>query len=114
MSQTPSDRRGGTRKPAHFVAELELDGAPIGCAVSRDASTAGLLLLTQCSLGTGKQILVRLWITAGREPRHIEASVVRCERLPLGQSGIWTHKVAVSLRDQPSDFGELIDLLADS
>jgi len=107
------ERRGGTRKPAHFVAEIELDGTPTGCAVSRDASTAGLLLLTQVPLPTGKDIVLRLWIASGHEPRNIAASVVRCERLPLGQSGIWTHKVAVSLHEQPADFAELIEMLAE-
>jgi hypothetical protein len=113
MSQSPPDRRGGSRKPAHFVAEIELDGTPMGCAVSRDASTAGLLLLTQRSLEPGEHIVLRLWIAAGHDPRTLGASVVRCERMPLGQSGIWTHKVAVSLRERPPDFEQLIDLLAD-
>jgi hypothetical protein len=114
MSQPPHERRGGARKPAHFVAEIELDGAPVGCAVSRDASTAGLLLLTQHALEAGKQIVLRLWIAADQNPRQMRASVVRCEKLPLGQSGIWTHKVAVSLPEQPQDFAELIDLLAET
>jgi hypothetical protein len=109
----PTERRGGTRKPAHFVAEIELDGSPLGCAVTRDASTAGLLLLTQRPLSIGRRIVLRLFITAGQDPRSLEASVVRCEKIPLGQSGIWTHKVAVSLIEQPPDFAELIDLLAD-
>jgi hypothetical protein len=107
------ERRGGTRKTAHFVTEIELDGTPFGCAVSRDASMGGLLLLTQRPIGIGREIVLRLWIAAGHDPRNIAASVVRCERLPLGQSGIWTHKVAVSLHEQPADFAELIDMLAE-
>jgi hypothetical protein len=113
MNESQRERRFGTRKPAHFVAEIELDGAPIGCAVSRDASTAGLLLLAQRAIAPGKPIVLRLWIAAEEAPRAIGASVVRCEKMPLGKSGIWTHRVAVSLLEHPPDFEQLIDALAE-
>ena len=105
------DKRLVPREPVHLVTEIELDGRQIGCGVSRDASGAGLLLLTQLSLAQGSEIALRLYVPREAEARLLKASVVRCERIPAVESVIWDYRVAVSFHDPPADLQQLVHSL---
>jgi PilZ domain len=106
----PPDRRVTERKVVHFVAEIEVEGAIIGCGVSRDASARGLLLLTHVDLAPGTQITLRLLVPGEDSPRLLSASIVRRERIAPGEA-VWAHKLAVALADPPQDLEQIVDRL---
>ncbi len=81
------DKRLVPREPVHLVTEIELDGRQIGCGVSRDASGAGLLLLTHLNLPQGSELALRLYVPPEVDARLLSASVVRCERIPPHRRG---------------------------
>ena len=105
------DKRLVPREPVHLVAEIELEGRQIGCGVSRDASGAGLLLLTQLNLAQGSEIALRLYLPPEADPRLLMASVVRCERIPAVEGIVWDYRVAVSFHDPPADLQQLVHSL---
>jgi len=105
------DKRLVPREPVHLVTEIELEGRQIGCGVSRDASGAGLLLLTQLNLAQGSEIALRLYVPPEADPRLLKASVVRCERIPAVEGIVWDYRVAVSFHDPPADLQQLVHSL---
>jgi hypothetical protein len=105
------DKRLVPREPVHLVTEIELEGRQIGCGVSRDASGAGLLLLTQLQLAPGSEVALKLYVPAEADARLLRASVVRCERIPAGESVVWDYRVAVSFYDPPADLQQLVHSL---
>src|SRR3954468_3983593 len=107
----PAERRTTERKVVHIVAEIEVDGAIVGCGVSRDASARGLLLLTHVELAPGSKITLRLLVPGESGPRLLPASIVRCEKIAPGDA-VWAHKLAIALDDPPpSDLEEIVDSL---
>ena len=105
------DKRLVPREPVHLVAEIELEGRQIGCAVSRDASGSGLLLLTQLNLAPGSEVALKLYVPSEADARPLRASVVRCERMPAGESVVWDYRVAVAFYDPPADLQQLVHSL---
>jgi len=105
------DKRLLPREPVHLVTEIELDGRQVGCGVSRDASGAGLLLLTHLNLAPGSEIALRLYVPPEAEARLLQASVVRSERIPTAEGIVWDYRVAVSFRDPPADLQRLVHAL---
>jgi hypothetical protein len=112
MGSPPSERRVVPRTSATIVAEVELDGVIVTCAVSRDASSAGLLLMTEKAVEPGTKVLLRLWVGAQDTPVSIGASVVRCEKIPLRRSQVWSYEVGLALDDRPPDFDRILDAMA--
>jgi hypothetical protein len=106
----PPNRRGTERRVVHFVAEIEVGGAIVGCGVSRDASARGLLLLTHVDLAPGAQIVLRLLVPGEKSPRLLPASVVRHEKIAPGEA-VWAHKLAVALIDPPTDLEDIVERL---
>ena len=102
------DKRLVPREPVHLVTEIELDGKQIGCAVSRDASGAGLLLLTHLKLAQGREIKLRLYVPTESDARLLSASVVRCERISPVEGLVWDYRVAVAFNDPPADLQQLV------
>ena len=102
------DKRLVPRDPVHLVTEIELDGRQIGCGVSRDASGAGLLLLTHLNLAQGSEIALRLYVPPEADARLLKASVVRSERSPLVEGVVWDYRVAVSFHEPPADLQQLV------
>ncbi|MEI9938360.1 MAG: PilZ domain-containing protein [Pseudomonadota bacterium] len=105
------DKRLVPREAVHLVTEIELDGQQIGCGVSRDASGAGLLLLTQMNLAKGSEIALRLYVPREADARLLRASVVRCERIPAVESVVWDYRIAVSFHNPPADLQQLVHSL---
>jgi len=105
------DKRLLPREPVNFVTEIELAGQQTGCGVSHDASGGGLLLLTHLHPEPGNELALRLFVPGEREPRQLTASVVRCEPVPREEGIVWTYRVAVSFRNPPSDFQQLVQRL---
>jgi PilZ domain len=111
MSSHPSDRRGEPRRSAGVVVEIKLDGTFVTCGVSRDASAAGLLLMTQKDLEPGAKVEVRLWFGKQETPFSTSASVVRCERIAPQKAELWSYEVAVALDDRPPGFDAILETL---
>jgi hypothetical protein len=95
------------------VAEIAIDGNYVGCGISRDASTSGLLLLTHFDIEPGSQVSIRLRLPGEPSPRLLGASVVRREKLRPGQSPIWTHTVAISFDQPPNDLERILEELTE-
>ena len=111
---TRSERRLAARKLAHFVAEIEANGSRLGCAVSKDASARGLLLLTRADLAPTTRVVLHLWVPGESAPRALQGAVVRLEPIPPGESMIWSYRLAVSLDAPPVDLARIIEALAKS
>ena len=94
-----------------MVAEVELDGAIITCAVSRDASPTGLLLMTRKALEVGAKVKLRLWFGEADPPFVTNASVIRCEKIEARKAEVWSHEIAVTLDDRPPDFDKVLETL---
>ncbi len=108
--KTPAERRSTPRKPAHFAAEIEVEGKGLGCGLSRDASGTGFLLLTRLQLTPGSKVVLRLLVPGETVARALSASVVRCEKLPPGESRLWSHKVAVAIDQPPEDLTRIVEM----
>jgi len=104
----PQEKRTAHREPAHLVATIELDSKEIGCGVSRDASGAGFLLLTHVEIALGTEVVLRVYVPREEEPRRIEASVVRCERVPPAEGLVWDYRLAARLAHPAPDLQELV------
>jgi len=102
------DKRLAVREPVHLVTEIELDGRQVGCGVSRDASGAGLLLLTHLNLAQGSEVALRLYVPPEANARLLRASVVRSERIPAAEGIVWDYRVAVAFHDPPPDLQQLV------
>jgi hypothetical protein len=105
------DKRVAPREPVHFVAELELGGERLGCGVSRDASRAGLLLLTHVEPPVGSKLSLRLYVPHEEDARMLAATVVRCEKIPATERVVWAYRLGVQLADAPDDLQHVIDTL---
>jgi hypothetical protein len=102
------DKRVAPREPVHFVAEVEVDGQRLGCGISRDASGVGLLLLTEAELVVGNRLVLRLYIPREEQPRMLQASVVRCEKIPITERVIWPYRVGLKLDQPPDDLQQIV------
>jgi hypothetical protein len=106
------DKRIAAREPVHLVAEIEVDGKPSGCGVSRDASGAGLMLMTHLNLTPGQTVALKLYVPGEAEARRIQAAVVRSEHIPRAEGAVWAYRVAVALEDPPPDLQMLVQTLS--
>jgi hypothetical protein len=109
-----NEKRVSEREPVHLVAEIELDGQRLGCGVSRDASGVGLLLLTEAEAAVGSKLMLRLYVPREAEPRALQASVVRCEKIPIAERVMWPYKVGVKLDQPPEDLQQIIASLTNT
>jgi hypothetical protein len=105
-----NEKRSAPREAVHFVTEIELDGQRLGCGVSRDASGAGLLLLTYVEPAVGSHLTLHLHLPAEPEAaaRVLEATVVRTESIPLAERALWSYRIGVQFEQPPDDMQELI------
>lgn len=96
-------RRAHERTAIWLAIELEGPDREPALAVSRDASKAGLLLLTAApfAIGTSLRVTIRL-PPDGAVERTLQAAVVRCEPNREDPDGLWHHRVAVQF-DQPDE-----------
>ncbi|HET9930162.1 MAG TPA: PilZ domain-containing protein [Polyangiaceae bacterium] len=104
-----NDKRVAPREPVHFVAEIELDGERLGCGVSRNASGNGLLLLTAAEPPVGSKLLLRLYVPREAEPRVLDATVVRTEKISPTEGLVWSYRLGIHLDAPPADMQELIE-----
>lgn len=113
MGSPPSDRRVVPRTSATIVAEVTLDGVIVTCAVSRDASASGLLLMTENAVEPGTKVHLRLWVGDDKgSPVSVGASVVRCEKIAPRRAEVWSYEVALALDERPADFDRILNALA--
>ncbi len=107
------NRRTAERHAVYMGAEIELDGDRVASAVTRDASTTGLLLLARTRLEPGQTVRIRIYLPGDGDPRIVTGKVVRREPLNEHENSLWREKVAVAL-DTPAPDVEstLADLAA--
>jgi len=107
----PKDKREAPREPVHLVTVIELDGEEIGCGVSRDASGAGFLLLTHLNLAPGRELVLQVFVPREEDPRRLQATVVRSERIPSTAGIVWDYRVAVRIHEPPPDLKDIVQSL---
>lgn len=95
------NRRTAARHAVYMGAEIEGDGDRVRSAVTQDASTTGLLLLTRARLEPGQSVRIRIYLPGDGEPRITNGKVVRREPLSADESTLWREKVAIAL-DEPA------------
>lgn len=103
-----NDKRVAPREPVHFVAEMELDGERLGCGVSRNASGSGMLLLTLVEPPVGSKLVVRLYVPRESQPRVLDATVVRTEKVLPTEGLVWLFRIGVHLDSAPADLQDVI------
>lgn len=106
-----NEKRSAPRESVHVVAEMDLDGQRLGCGVSRDASGAGLLLLTYVAPDVGSHLVLHLHVPGQTDARLLEATVVRSEAIPLTERGLWSYRVGVKFEQPPADMQDVIESL---
>lgn len=104
-----NDKRVAPREPVHFVAEIELEGERLGCGVSRNASGNGLLLLTAAEPPVGSKLVLRLYVPGEDEPRVLDATVVRSEKISLIEGLVWSYRIGIHLDEPPADLQDVIE-----
>jgi hypothetical protein len=109
-----NEKRRAKREAAHFVAEIQLDNQRLGCGVSRDASGVGLLLMTDVEPAVGSGLILRLYVPREAQPRVLTATVVRCEKVPIAERGVWHYRVGVKLDQPPEDLQQIAASLTDT
>lgn len=106
-----NDKRVAPREPVHFVAEIELEGERLGCGVSRNASGNGLLLLTLVEPPVGSRLVLRLYVPRESQPRVLDATVVRTEKVPVTEGLVWLFRLGVHLEAAPPDLQDVIEAI---
>lgn len=112
MAQGGSDRRRAERHDVYIGAEIETESGKVRSAVTEDASTTGLLLLTRARLQPGQRVKLRIFLGPDKTPREASGRVVRNEPLDPEESSLWREKVAVALDEPVPDVARTLAELA--
>lgn len=78
----------------------------------RELSVVGAQILTQTKREAGTELSLSLYVEEGREPREVQAKVIRCERRPDG--GVWPYLTVVEFFEQLSDLEGDIKAIAEA
>lgn len=78
----------------------------------RELSVVGAQILTQTKREAGTELSLSLYVEEGREPREVQAKVIRCERRPDG--GVWPYLTVVEFFEQLSDLEGDIKAIAET
>lgn len=78
----------------------------------RELSVVGAQILTQTKREAGTELSLSLYVEEGRDPREVQAKVIRCERRPDG--GVWPYLTVVEFSEQLSDLEPDIKAIADT
>jgi hypothetical protein len=79
---------------------VKVDALREGIAVTHDASSRGVLMLTASTLDAGSTVEIGLKLPGEPEPRRVSGRVIRIEENPEDPHGLWPHRMAIEF-DQP-------------
>lgn len=78
----------------------------------RELSVVGAQILTQTKRDVGDEVQLSLYVEEGRDPRDVNARVVRCERRPDG--GVWPYLTVVEFDEKLTDLEAEIKQMAEA
>lgn len=78
----------------------------------RELSVVGAQILTQTKREAGDELQLSLYIEDNKEPRDVDAKVVRCERREDG--GIWPYLVVVEFNEKLIELEAEIKAMAEN
>ena len=79
---------------------VKVDALKEGLAVTHDASSRGVLMVTASKLEPGSTVEIAVKLPEDPELRHVTGRVVRVEENPEDPHGLWPHRLAVEF-DEP-------------
>ncbi|MBK9000848.1 MAG: PilZ domain-containing protein [Myxococcales bacterium] len=74
---------------------VKVDALREGIAVTHDASSRGVLMLTASTLDPGASVEVALKLPDEPVPRRVTGRVVRIEQNEEDPHGLWPHRMAI-------------------
>jgi hypothetical protein len=82
---------------------VKVDALREGLAITRDASTRGVLMLTASKLEPGTSIELSLKLPDDPVPKRVAGKVVRVEENAADPHGLWPHRMAVEFDEEIAD-----------
>jgi hypothetical protein len=79
---------------------VKVDALREGIAVTHDASSRGVLMLTASTLDAGSPVEIALKLPDDPVPHRVSGRVVRIEENPEDPHGLWPHRMAIAF-DEP-------------
>lgn len=79
---------------------VKVDALREGLAITHDASSRGVLMLTASTLNEGAAVEIALKFPNEPVPRRVTGRVVRVEANEADPHGLWPHRMAVEF-DEP-------------
>ena len=79
---------------------VKVDALKEGLAITHDASSRGVLMLTASTLTEGSPVEIALKFPDDPVPRRVTGRVVRVEPNAADPHGLWPHRMAVEF-DEP-------------
>jgi hypothetical protein len=79
---------------------VKVDALREGIAVTHDASSRGVLMLTASTLDPGATIEVALKLPDQSVPKRVVGKVVRVEQNENDPHGLWPHRMAIEFEEQ--------------
>ena len=82
---------------------VKVDALREGIAITRDASTTGVMMLTASKLEPGTQIEISLKLPDNPVPKRVTGRVVRVEENSADPHGLWPHRMAIEFDEEIAD-----------
>ncbi|AKU97048.1 hypothetical protein AKJ09_03712 [Labilithrix luteola] len=82
---------------AFFAVELSSEEKAGRAGIARNASEAGLLVVTRSRFRAGEK--VKLTVYAGSQNENVSGRVMRVEENPIDSAEIWRWRLAIALED---------------
>lgn len=82
---------------------VKIDALREGIAVTHDASSRGVLMLTASTLTEGSPVEISLKLPDEPVPRRVTGRVVRVEANAADPRGLWPHRMAVEFDEEVPD-----------
>ncbi len=79
---------------------VKVDALREGIAVTHDASSRGVLMLTASTLDAGSPVEVALKLPEEAVPRRVTGRVVRVETNDADPHGLWPHRMAIEFDEE--------------
>jgi hypothetical protein len=79
---------------------VKVDQLKEGIAITHDASSRGVLILTASKLGPGDPVEISLRLPESPIPKRVTGRVVRVEENQSDPHGLWPHRMAVEFDEE--------------
>ncbi len=68
-----------------------------------------MLLLTAAEPPVGSKLVLRLYVPREDEPRVLDATVVRTEKISPVEGLVWSYRIGIHLDEPPADMQDVIE-----